>query len=80
MLLPEGRKGPGRTKHITYVTLEGENVMQSPITFLHFRYLQQQTSFLLQPWKSEDKNTTPESIFNLSPNDFFEVENTCHPS
>lgn len=46
----------------------GENIMQGPITLYHFRYLQQPTSFLLRSWKSEDKNLTPESMLNLSPN------------
>lgn len=42
--------------------------------------MQQKTSFLLQAWKSEDKNLTPESIFNLSPNNFSELRALAIPA
>lgn len=74
-------KGLGFKQNICSLRyFRGENIMQGTITLYHFRYLQQQTSFLLQPWKSEDKNLTPESMLNLSPNNFSEVEKICHPN
>lgn len=54
--------------------------MQGHVNFYYFRYLQQQTSLLLPARKSEGKNLSSESIFNLSPNNFSETEKACRPS
>lgn len=54
--------------------------MQGHVNFYYFRYLQQQTSLLLPARKSEGKNLSSESIFNLSPNNFSEIEKACRPS
>lgn len=57
-----------------------KQVMQGHIIIFYVRYLQQQTSLPPQAWKSEDKDLTPDGIFYLSPNNFWEVEQVHHPS
>lgn len=67
LLTGEGRMKARPSKHISSMLLVGGRgggvVTQDPITFYYFRYLQQQTGILLQPWKSDDKNLTPKKVF-----------------
>lgn len=58
----------------------GKKAMQKDINSYHFRYLQHQISWLLQPWKRKDKNMTPERNFNLPSNNLSDVEKVSHLS
>lgn len=82
MLLPgEGKKGAWvNSSYILHITSGGKKAMQGHVNFYYFRYLQQQTSLLLPAWKSEGENLSSESIFNLSPNNFSEIEKAGRPS